>query len=101
MFGFVTINDNDLSDSERERYRSVYCGVCRALKRRFGQLPRFALNKACIWSRSIREMLPRPCSHALHWRGYRPQTHSYPAFNTFENARDGYERSSFQLSSML
>lgn len=44
MFGFVTISDNDLSDSERERYRSVYCGVCRALKRRFGQLPRFALN---------------------------------------------------------
>lgn len=44
MFGFVTISDNDLSDSERERYRSVYCGVCRALKQRFGQLPRFALN---------------------------------------------------------
>ena len=44
MFGFITINDADLDDAERLRYKQAYCGVCRALHTRFGQLARFSLN---------------------------------------------------------
>ena len=44
MFGFITINDADIEDAERVRYRQAYCGVCRALHARFGQLSRITLN---------------------------------------------------------
>lgn len=44
MFGFVVINEADLSDAEKERYQQVYCGVCRALHSQYGQRARLALN---------------------------------------------------------
>ena len=44
MFGFVTINEQDLEQKEIERYRQVYCGVCRALHKQTGQLSRLTLN---------------------------------------------------------
>ena len=44
MFGFVTPNEQDLSESEMARYRQVYCGVCRSLRDRSGQLSRLTLN---------------------------------------------------------
>ena len=44
MFGFVTPNEQDLSDAEMARYRQVYCGVCRSLRVRSGQLSRLTLN---------------------------------------------------------
>ena len=31
MFGFVRPYAADLSEEEKKRYRSVYCGLCRAL----------------------------------------------------------------------
>ena len=36
MFGYVTINRSELPDEEFARYRSYYCGLCRALQRRHG-----------------------------------------------------------------
>ena len=36
MFGYVTINRNELSDEDFARYRSYYCGLCRALQKRHG-----------------------------------------------------------------
>ena len=44
MFGYVVCNKKALSQEEQERYQSVYCGVCRSLKKRFGQLERFSLS---------------------------------------------------------
>ncbi len=44
MFGFVTPNEQDLTEEEVARYRQVYCGVCRSLRDRSGQLSRFTLN---------------------------------------------------------
>ena len=43
MFGYLTAAQQLLSEEQQQRYRAVYCGLCRSLKRR-GQLSRFTLN---------------------------------------------------------
>lgn len=44
MFGFVTADAGALSEEEKERYRAVYCGLCLALRDRYGQLSRACLT---------------------------------------------------------
>ena len=44
MFGYVVANTEDLSPEEHERYRSVYCGLCRTLQKRHGTLGRLTLS---------------------------------------------------------
>ena len=36
MFGFVAADAGALSEEEKERYRAVYCGLCLALRDRYG-----------------------------------------------------------------
>ncbi len=44
MFGYITCNKSELTEEEKNRYQSVYCGLCRNMKRRYGQLERLSLN---------------------------------------------------------
>ena len=44
MFGYIIANNDILSPEEKDRYKSVYCGLCRALKLRHGQLGRITLT---------------------------------------------------------
>lgn len=44
MFGYVIARKDTLSEEELARYRACYCGLCRALKERHGNLSRLALN---------------------------------------------------------
>lgn len=44
MFGYVICNRSGLSEEELERYQNMYCGLCKALKNRFGQLERLSLS---------------------------------------------------------
>lgn len=44
MFGFVVADAGALSENEKERYRAVYCGLCLALRDRYGQLSRACLT---------------------------------------------------------
>lgn len=44
VFGYVKPRMEDLSEEERSRYRSAYCGLCHVLEERFGQRCRFALT---------------------------------------------------------
>lgn len=44
MFGFVVADAGALSEDEKERYRAVYCGLCLALRDRYGQLSRACLT---------------------------------------------------------
>ena len=44
MFGYVIANEKDLSQSEKDRYRSFYCGLCHNLGRRYGQITRMGLT---------------------------------------------------------
>ena len=36
MFGYVTVNQNELKIKDYDRYRSYYCGLCRVLGKRHG-----------------------------------------------------------------
>ena len=44
MFGYIAANLHDLDEAEQQRYRAAYCGLCHALKERFGQAGRFSLT---------------------------------------------------------
>ena len=44
MFGYITINAAELSEEEKARYRTYYCGLCRALHRTYGTLSRLTLS---------------------------------------------------------
>ncbi len=44
MFGYVRPDLSTLSEAEKVRYRSVYCGLCRTLGQRHGQLSRLTLT---------------------------------------------------------
>ncbi len=44
MFGYVTVNKEELKIKDYRRYRGYYCGLCRQLNRRFGLKGRIALS---------------------------------------------------------
>ena len=44
MFGYVVCSTNELTEEDILHYKEYYCGVCRALKSRFGELERCSLN---------------------------------------------------------
>ena len=44
MFGYIAPDFSRLTEDQRKTYRAVYCGVCRALKDRFGQTGRVSLS---------------------------------------------------------
>lgn len=44
MFGYVIINQSELTDEEVQRYRQCYCGLCNTLKKRHGNLSRLMLT---------------------------------------------------------
>lgn len=44
MLGYVTIEKSELKVREYEMYQAYYCGICKSIGRRFGQLPRMTLS---------------------------------------------------------
>ena len=44
MFGYVTANIRELNKAQRMRYNSIYCGICRQIRIRSGQLSRLGLS---------------------------------------------------------
>lgn len=44
MFGYVTINKEELKGKDYQKYQAYYCGVCQELKERFGQVQRLTLT---------------------------------------------------------
>lgn len=44
MFGYITIDRDELKGKEFDRYRSYYCGICMDLKASCGQLSRMTLT---------------------------------------------------------
>lgn len=44
MFGYVTASIKELSQEDRLRYRSVYCGICRRIGKNAAGLARLCLN---------------------------------------------------------
>ena len=44
MFGYVTANWNELTKEQRDRYGSIYCGICRRIRLQSGQVARLGLS---------------------------------------------------------
>ncbi len=44
MFGYVVANWKELDKDQQERYRSVYCGICRNIRIRSSQMARMGLS---------------------------------------------------------
>jgi len=44
MFGYIVANKKALSDEQKARYQSVYCGLCQALRETYGQRARMTLS---------------------------------------------------------
>lgn len=44
MFGLVMASVGELSPQQKSRYQSVYCGLCRSIRRRAGQTARLTLS---------------------------------------------------------
>jgi hypothetical protein len=44
MFGYVTPCKMELKIKDFEKFKAYYCGLCRTIKKNFGNLPRLALN---------------------------------------------------------
>lgn len=44
MFGVAVARLDQLSEEEKTRYQAFYCGLCRSLKERYGQVSRSALS---------------------------------------------------------
>ena len=44
MFGYITPALDALTEEQRKRYRACYCGLCRTLKERYGDMGRLTLS---------------------------------------------------------
>ena len=44
MFGYVTAGWKELSEAEKDRYGSIYCGICRRIRAQSGNLARISLS---------------------------------------------------------
>lgn len=44
MFGYILANQKALSDSDKKKYRSFYCGQCKQLKKDYGHTGQLVLN---------------------------------------------------------
>ncbi len=77
MFGYMKCNRAKLSREELARYQSVYCGLCRNLKTRYGEIERLSLTYDMTFAILFLSSLYEPeeketwfrCSlHPLHMR---------------------------------
>lgn len=44
LFGSIVLAKDNLTEEQLKRYQSVYCGLCKMLRDKYGQLHRFTLN---------------------------------------------------------
>ncbi len=63
MFGYVMANWETLSEEERRRFRAYYCGLCRALRNRYGNTGRLALSFDMTFLAALLTSLYEPETH--------------------------------------
>ena len=49
MFGYVKPNKPELKVCELTRYQAWYCGLCKAIRQSYGEIPRLALDYDCTF----------------------------------------------------
>lgn len=68
MFGYVIANKECMSQEELNRYQGVYCGLCKALERDYGQLARISLNYDMTFLALFLSALYEPQEEQKHCR---------------------------------
>lgn len=70
MFGYITIDKMELKFKEYYRYRGYYCGLCKTLKRNYGEISRFTLNYDMTFLALLLTSLYEPLSKVENQRCY-------------------------------
>lgn len=97
MFGFVAANVGELTEEEKRRYNSVYCGICRNIRDRSSQLSRLGLSYDMAFLALLLMSLYEPeetsgdKACALHPIRHRPWiSNEYTAYAADMNVALGY-----------
>lgn len=64
MFGYLAARADKLDEAQFARYRSCYCGLCKALKDRHGHLSRLTLNYDLTFAVLLLNSLYEPGEHS-------------------------------------
>lgn len=60
MFGIAVARLDKIDEAEKERYQALYCGLCRALKLRYGQVSRLSLSYDLVFMAMLYDSLYEP-----------------------------------------
>ena len=60
MFGYITVNQQELKIREYDMYRSYYCGLCHMLKKRYGRIGQLLLNYDMTFTAMLLSSLYEP-----------------------------------------
>ena len=80
MIGFVEADVKALSEVQQGRYRSAYCGLCRTLQARYGELSRLTLSYDLVFLTLVLDSMYEPSEetgsgrcliHPVHSRDWR------------------------------
>ena len=78
MFGYITPVLSVLEDDRKARYRAVYCGLCRSLRKRSGQLGRLTLSNDMTFLALLLSSLYEPDSSTSPSRCAVHPLHAHP-----------------------
>ncbi len=78
MFGYVIPLRSELKLREAARYDAWYCGLCKTIRRRYGQLPRLALNYDCAFLALLLDSMIGAGTCDLQRCGYKPLRKARP-----------------------
>ncbi|MDR1620075.1 MAG: DUF5685 family protein [Clostridiales bacterium] len=73
MFGYIAPLKSELKMREYTQYRAWYCGLCKAIRAQYGQIPRLALSYDCAFFALLLAALQgcgQPCVPQKCW--YKP-----------------------------
>ncbi|MBQ9195963.1 MAG: hypothetical protein IJ157_01875 [Clostridia bacterium] len=68
MFGYVSVNPQQLTEAERLRFRGFYCGLCHVLRERYGDIGRLTLSHDMTFLSLLLAALYEPAETALDER---------------------------------
>ena len=90
MFGYITPVLSVLSEEEKQRYRAFYCGICHALRSRFGLIDRIALSNDMTFLSIVLSSLYEPDALKTSARcAVHPlKTHAYYSSGMIDYAAD-------------
>ena len=63
MFGYIDLNPKTLAQEQTERYKAWYCGLCRVIRNRYGQMGRMVLSNDMTFLTVLLSSLYEPEEH--------------------------------------